>query len=329
MVVAKLWTLRKHFEGFPKKDDFELKEEELPELKDGEVLLEAVFLSVDPYMRPYSKKIMKEGDIMIGTQIARVSASNNSKFPVGCYVVSSSGWRTHTISDGKKIELMLADWPENISRSLGLGTVGMPGCTAYFGLLEILQIKPGDVLLVNAAAGAVGMSVGQIAKIKGCKVIGCAGTDEKVALLKQMGFDEAFNYKTVKSLDSALKQASPDGYDCYFDNVGGEFSNVVINQMKQYGRIAVCGAISGYNDVEPQKGAYIQAPMIFKQLRMQGFVVSTWNNRREESEKALMAWVKEGKLKSKEHITTGFEKMPDAFMGMLKGENIGKAVVKI
>ncbi|NWY29494.1 PTGR1 reductase, partial [Pheucticus melanocephalus] len=257
MVIAKAWALKKHFDGFPKTSDFDLKKIELPNLKDGgeqKLLLESVFLSVDPYMRPYSRRDMKEGDIMIGTQVARVVESKNPAFTVGAFVVAGRGWRTHFISDGKDLQLLPSNWPESLPKSLALGTVGMPGLTAYFGLLEVCKMKPGETVLVNAAAGAVGSVVGQLAKIGGCKVVGCAGSDDKVAYLKQIGFDEAFNYKTVKSLDEALRKASPDGYDCFFDNVGGEFASVAISQMKKYGRIAVCGAISQYNDSVPQKG---------------------------------------------------------------------------
>ncbi|XP_069048552.1 prostaglandin reductase 1 [Lepisosteus oculatus] len=328
MVRAKTWTLRKHFEGFPQDSDFELKEQELPEPKDGEVLLEAVFLSVDPYMRPYSKVRMKEGDVMIGSQVAKVLESKDPRFPVGSYVVSNCGWRTHSICTGEQLEALLSNWPENIPKSLALGTVGMPGLTALYGLTEVCEMKPGDVVLVNAAAGAVGSVVGQIAKIKGCKAVGCAGSDSKVAYLKEMGFDEAFNYKTVSSLEEALKKASPEGYDCFFENVGGQFSTVALEQMKPFGRIAVCGCISVYNDVTPQTGPYVHPQLLFKQLRMEGFLVYRWKHKNEESLKQLMTWVKEGKLKYREHITAGFANMPRAFMGMLKGENTGKAIVK-
>ncbi|NXS90543.1 PTGR1 reductase, partial [Jacana jacana] len=329
MVIAKVWVLKKYFEGFPKISDFDLKNVELPNLKDGELLLESKFLSVDPYMRPYSRRDMKEGDVMIGTQVARVVESKNPAFTVGAFVVGRSGWRTHFISDGKGLQLLLSNWPESLPRSLSLGTVGMPGLTAYFGLLEVCKIKPGDTVLVNAAAGAVGSVVGQLAKIGGCRVVGCASSDDKVVYLKELGFDEAFNYRTVTSLDEVLRKASPDGYDCFFDNVGGEFASIAINQMKKYGRIAVCGAISQYNESVPQKGPYIQVPMILKELRMEGFIVSRWANRREEGLKALLKWVMEGKVKYREQVTEGFENMPTAFIGMLRGENIGKAIVKV
>ncbi|XP_030048222.1 prostaglandin reductase 1 isoform X2 [Microcaecilia unicolor] len=273
MVFSKAWTLEKHFKDFPKPSDFKLQEIKLPEIKDGEVLLEALFLSVDPYMRSYSFVVMKEGDIMIGSQVARL--------------------------------------------------------TAYFGLFEVCHLKEGDTILVNAAAGAVGSVVVQIAKIKGCKVVGCAGTDVKVAYLKEIGCDEAFNYKTVSSLEEALKKASPSGYDCYFDNVGGAFSRVALLQMKQYGRIALCGAISVYNDTAPQIGTYPVVSFILKELKMEGFIVTRWKDKSEEALKQLMTWVVEGKLKYHEHITEGFDNMPTGFLGMLKGENTGKAIIKV
>uniref|UniRef100_A0A3Q2PBF8 Prostaglandin reductase 1 n=1 Tax=Fundulus heteroclitus TaxID=8078 RepID=A0A3Q2PBF8_FUNHE len=329
MVQAKSWILAKHFDGFPKDSDFKLKVEELPAPKNGEVLLEAVFLSVDPYMRPFSKLYMKEGDVMIGTQVAKVIQSQNSAFPVGSHVVSSCGWRTHTLSDGKDLTLLMADWPKDVPMSLAVGAIGMPGLTALYGVEAVLQAKKGETLLVNAAAGAVGTVVGQIAKIKGCKVVGSAGSDAKVAYLKELGFDEAFNYKTVSSLEEALKKAAPEGYDCFFENVGGHFSTVALAQMRNFGRIAVCGSISTYNDGSPQTGPYPHTMMIFKQLKMEGFLQNRWREKNPESLKRLMTWLQEGKLKYREHVTKGFENMPAAFMGMLQGENIGKAVIAV
>ncbi|MGH0158072.1 UNVERIFIED_CONTAM: hypothetical protein FKN15_073955 [Acipenser sinensis] len=177
MVIAKTWTLCKHFVGFPEFSDFEMKEQQLPETKDGEVLLEAVFLSVDPYMR--------------------VVESKNPSFPVGCYVVASTGWRTHSISDGKDLQLLLTDWPDNIPKSLGLGTIGMPGLTAYYGLMEVCQVKDGDIVLVNAAAGAVGSVVGQIAKIKFLKTS---------MILKKLRMEGLVTFKYKQRDEKSLKQ---------------------------------------------------------------------------------------------------------------------------
>lgn len=329
MVQAKIWILTQHFDGFPKDSNFELRLEQLSEPKDGEVLLEALFLSVDPYMRPFSKYRMQEGDVMIGTQVAKVIQSKNSAFPEGSHVVGRCGWRTHTLSDGTGLVPLLPDWPQDLSMSLALGAIGMPGLTALYGLEDVLGLKAGETLLVNAAAGAVGSVVGQIAKIKGCKVVGSAGTDAKVAFLKELGFDAAFNYKTISSLEETLKKASPDGYDCYFENVGGPFSCIALTHMKPFGRIAVCGSISSYNDTVPQTGPYPHLTMIMKQLKMEGFMVGRWEHKNQESLKRLLIWQKEGKLQCREHITKGFENMPLAFMGMLQGDNLGKAVVQV
>lgn len=329
MVKAKFWILNRHFDGFPKDSDFQLKEEEISEAKDGEVVLEAVFLSVDPYMRPFSQIRMKEGDVMIGTQVAKVIQSKNPAFPLGSHVVSRSGWRTHSLSDGTDLVPIMSEWPQNLPLSLALGTVGMPGLTALYGIEEVLGLKTGETLLVNAAAGAVGSVVGQIAKNMGCRVVGSAGSEAKVAFLKELGFDQVFNYKTVGSLEEALRSASPEGYDCYFENVGGPFSSVAIQQMKEFGRIAVCGSISTYNDAIPQTGPYPHMIMIIKQLKMEGFMQSRWAHKHPESLKRLLGWVREGKLQYREHVTKGFEKIPAAFMGMLKGDNIGKAVVAV
>ncbi|KAI7814639.1 putative prostaglandin reductase 1-like, partial [Triplophysa rosa] len=256
-VQAKTWVLKWHFEGFPKDGDFELKVVELPELRNGEVLLEAVFLSVDPYMRPFSRVRMQDGDVMIGTQVAKVIQSNNPAFPVGCHVVGRCGWRTHTVSDGSDITRVLADWPQDVSLSHALGAIGMPGDT------------------------------------------------------------------------SAKKQNFPIFKFEFWFQVGGHFSSVAIQQMKTFGRIAVCGGISLYNDTTPQTGPYPHLTMIFKQLKMEGFLVGRWEHKNEESLKRMLTWMQEGKLKCREHVTVGFENMPAAFMGMLRGENIGKAIIKV
>ncbi|XP_053558639.1 prostaglandin reductase 1-like [Bombina bombina] len=328
MVLAKSWTMVRQFDGAPKLEDFKLIEKELPPLNDEELLMESMFLSVDPYMRVFSSSL-KEGDVMIGTQVARVVESKDPAFPVGGYYIGHAGWTTHFISNGKDMKTLPANWPENLPISLAVGAVGMPGLTAYFGLLEICKPKPGDVVLVNCAAGAVGSIVGQIAKIKGCKVVGSASAEEKVAYLKEIGYDEAFNYKTVSSLEEALKQASPQGYDCYFENVGGKYADTALQQMKDFGRIAVCGTISMYNDSVPQTGPYIQPYLLFKQLRMEGFIVLSWEEKFPEALKQLLEWIVEGKLKYREHVTEGFENMPAGFIGMLNGENIGKAIIKV
>lgn len=207
----------------------------------------------------------------------------------------------------------------------------MPGNTAYFGLLEICKPKEGETMVVSGAAGAVGSLVGQIGKIKGLRVIGIAGTDDKCDwIVKDLGFDVAINYKTA-NLEEELKKAAPNGVDCYFDNVGGEISSVVLNQMNEFGRISVCGSISAYNaDVANYPRVPDLAKLFnWKQLRMEGFLVPRWTNRWMEGLKQMAEWIMQGKIKYEETVTEGFENMPAAFIGMLNGANTGKAIVKV
>uniref|UniRef100_A0A8C0CJ55 15-oxoprostaglandin 13-reductase n=1 Tax=Balaenoptera musculus TaxID=9771 RepID=A0A8C0CJ55_BALMU len=279
MVHAKSWTLKKHFVGHPTNSDFELKTVELPPLKNGEVLLEALFFTVDPYMR--------------------VVESKNSAFPIGTTVVAPSGWTAHSISDGKNLEKLLAEWPDTLPLSLALGMVGMPSLKACSGRLDICGVQGGETVLVNVAAGAVGSVVGQIAKLKGCKVVGAAGSDRRVTCLEKYGFDVAFNYKTVKSLEETLQKASPEGYDCDFDNVGVEFSNVVIPQIKKFGRIAIRGPISTYNRTGPLPPGPPEA-IIFKELHFEGFPVYRWQGEVREALKDLLTGVSEIKRENEE-----------------------------
>eukprot|EP00731_Ephydatia_muelleri_P016525 Em0009g949a len=344
MVVAKKYVLKSHFQGLPKREDLEIVEEELPPLKDGEILTETLWLSVDPYMRPYSQR-MKLGDTMIGELVAKVTESKNPGYAVGDVIVTNVGWRTHTILGESFFQQSMpkirkVDPSINLPSSTAVGILGMPGP------------KSGETLVVTGAAGAVGSAVGQIAKIKGCRVVGFAGSDDKVAYLKSIGFDEAINYKTVTSISDAVKKACPNGVDMFFDNVGGEFFEVVLSQMNTFGRVSVCGCISQYNLEEPPKdvvwvaGAYlgpvvvmciilvstrpVSSLILFHQLKVEGFLVWRWNIEEwAASFKEIAQWIQEGKLKYEETVTEGFDKMFDAFLGLFKGENLGKAVVKV
>lgn len=334
MVKAKKFVFAKHFQGLPKDSDLKLEEEDLPALKDGEALFEAVYLSVDPYMRPYTARL-PEGITMIGEQFAKCVESKNPEFKKGCHVLGFFGWRTHTIVAGKGEDLRItrvdvADF-DKLPTSLALGTLGMPGATGYLGLMYHGEPKAGETVLVNAAAGAVGSVVGQVAKIKGCKVIGYAGTEAKCKWLKELGFDHVFNYKTA-NLDETLKQAAPDGVNVYFDNVGGEFSNTVLmKHMAVRGRVVLCGCISSYNAQEPAKETSIWPMILFKRLTIRGIIVNQdytptqWK----EAFAFMGQWIKEGKMKYKETVTQGFENMPKAFLGLFTGDNIGKAIVKV
>jgi len=333
MVKAKKFVFQKHFVGLPKETDLKLVEEELPALKDGEFLAEAVYLSVDPYMRAYSSRL-QAGETFIGSQVAKVIESKNEKYPVDQYIVGEFGWRSHTISEGKKSALGFpAPWhipdPEDLPLSLSLGVLGMPGNTSYFGFLEICQPKPGETVVVTGAAGAVGSHVGQIAKIKGCTVIGVTGSDKKGKwLVDELKFDHFVNYKDP-NFKEQLAKAAPKGIDCYFDNVGGEISSIILNQMNTFGRISVCGAISAYNEATVPKASIVQYPILFHQLKMEGFVVLKWWDRWFEGIRQNKEWIEEGKLKYKETITEGFENTFKAFVDMLQGGNLGKAIVKV
>ena len=242
------------------------------------------------------------------------------------------GWRTHTIVDPSKIpvkhDLYLLPDLGDISSSVALGALGFPGNSAYYGFLDICKPKEGEVVAVSGAAGAVGSLVGQIAKIKGCKVIGFAGSDEKCKWLEnELGFDKAINYKQ-DNLEQLLKEAAPDGIDCYFDNVGGTLSYLIIDQMRQFGRISICGAISGYNDEKIMVPSF--QTFHRRQLKMEGFINYRWIDQwMKEGMFEMLQWIKDGKVKIHETITEGFENTPKAFIEMMSGKNFGKAIVKV
>ncbi|XP_055526137.1 prostaglandin reductase 1-like isoform X2 [Wyeomyia smithii] len=329
MYTAKKWIYARAFDGKPKPEDFRLEEETVPPLKEEEFLARAEFLSVDPYMRIYILAY-PVGSVMIGGQIAQVVESKNVAFPVGAHVFGQFGWRTLSICNPAGIDIrkpyVLPEFG-SLPRSLGIGTLGTVGNSAYFGLLEVCRPQEGETLAVSGAAGAVGSLVGQIGKIKGCTVIGLAGTDEKCAWLREIGFDCAINYRTA-DVEEELKLAAPNGVDCYFDNVGGKLTAIVRRQMRTFGRIAVCGTISMYND-GPTLVEDPQRDFVGKQLVQEGFSVHRWTDRWFEGIEQNKRWIQEGRLKYRETITEGFENMPKAFIEMMCGGNIGKAIVKV
>jgi prostaglandin reductase 1 len=320
--------MAKKFQGAPKLSDFAITEKELPPLKDGEFLCKAEFLSVDPYQRAYAGRFT-DGTPMIGYQVAEILESKDKNFPVGKKVVGHFGWRTHTISKaGDEAEPYLMPDMYGLPNSAAVGLLGMPGMTAYFGLKECCEPKPGETLVVNAAAGAVGSAVGQIGKILGCKVIGYAGDDDKLQWLKnELGFDHVFNYKKV-DLAKSLKEAAPNGVDCFFDNVGGTFAITVYEHMNQFGRICQCGSISSYNNTKVNMVPEFLGIFTFKELCLRGFYVSRTFPKWPEANKIMGQWIKEGKLKFRETVVDGFENMPQAFMDLLDGKNVGKMIVK-
>jgi len=331
MVLSKKIIYATEMKGFPTDENFRIEEEELDEnsLQENQMLIKTICLSVDPYMRLFEKKI---GDVMLGEVLGEVLASKSKHYNVGDKVLAKPGWRTHAVVNG--LDSDVRPYPligSQLPPSLALGTVGMTGATAYFGLIDICDPQPGEVVLVSAAAGAVGSIVGQIAKLKGCVVIGFAGTEAKIAHLKDdLGFDFAFNYKTC-DVEESIKSVAPEGVDCYYDNVGGEFANIVVKNMKHKGRVCVVGGVSQYNAVATSKVQDRTIDFIVKEIRMQGMMVYSKPLKRwyDEAFKNIISWIEEGKIKYEETITNGFENMPAAFMGMLRGANTGKAVVYV
>jgi NADPH-dependent curcumin reductase CurA len=318
--------------GMPVNENFRMEEVELPEIKDDEILLSGLYYSVDPYMRgrmndakSYAPPFEIDKPIM-GSVIGKVVESKSGKFKKGDVVVGMLPWQKKFIATEKqltKIDTELAP------ASYYLSILGMTGLTAYFGLMHIGKPKAGETVVVSGAAGAVGIVVGQIAKIQGCRVIGIAGSDEKIAMLKnEFGFDEAINYKTTKDISKTIAAACPKGVDVYFDNVGGEISDAVINNINFDARIPLCGQISLYNSTEAPMGPRLQPMLLTRSVLMQGFIVSNFQAQFPEGIKMLGQWVKEGKLKFTETIVHGFENLPNALLGLFKGENTGKMVVE-
>jgi NADPH-dependent curcumin reductase CurA len=327
------FTLATRPVGMPKESDFKLVETPVLDPGPGELLVKALYVSVDPYMRgrlrdakSYAAPV-EIGGVMVGGVAGEVVASNNPRFAVGDIVQGDLGWQEYAITSGKqvrKVDRALAP----ISTSLGV--LGMPGLTAYFGLLDIGQPKAGETVVVSGAAGAVGSLVGQIAKIKGCRAVGIAGTDDKVRwLVDELGFDGAFNYKTTKNYVERLKGLCPKGIDVYFDNVGGLVTDAVIPLLNVRARMAICGQISQYNQESPEPGPRWLWALIVKQARAEGFLVFQFADKYEQGLAEMAGWIKAGKLKYREDIVEGFENLPRAFIGMLEGDNTGKRLVKV
>ncbi len=317
--------------GMPKESDFRLVESPVPALADGQILLRTLFLSVDPYMRGRMTGIrtyadpVDIGQRMVGGTVGKVVQSTNPQFRVGDFVVGYWGWQEYVVSDGKGLQKLD---PSLAPVSTALGVLGMPGMTAYFGFLEICQPKPGETVVVSGAAGAVGSLVGQIAKIKGCRAVGIAGTDDKVAWLTgELGFDAAFNYKSTQDYVAKLKELCPGGIDCYFDNVGGPVTDAVLPVLNVHARISISGQISQYNSAKPEPGVRPYIYLLSKQSRAEGFIVSQWMNRFPEGVAQMAQWLREGKLKYREQVVAGFENAPRALIGVLSGDNTGKMLV--
>ncbi|MFC4691430.1 NADP-dependent oxidoreductase [Dokdonia genika] len=333
MNTTKVILLKNRPSGKPSSSDFEFTEEQVPEINDGEILLETAYVSVDPYLRgrmqdakSYVPPFELNKPIHSGV-VAKVIATKNDNFKEGDYVSGMLDWKEVQKSTGEELHKVSKD---NAPLPAYLGTLGMTGLTAYFGLKEIGKPKEGETILVSGAAGAVGSIVGQIAKIKGCRVVGVAGSDEKIEKLKKdFSYDDGFNYNTEDDLNAAIQRTCPDGVDVYWDNVGGELSDAVFFNINQKARIINCGAIAVYNDNKVPTGVSPQVFLIKNSALMQGFIVSNYMDSFPEGVQQLSKWYGEGKLHHEDTIVEGFENIPQAFIDLFDGKNTGKMLVKI
>jgi hypothetical protein len=333
MNTTRTINLKSRPKGMPELTDFEFTTSEIAELQEGEVLVSSKYISVDPYLRGRmsdAKSYVAPFELnkpITSLGIAEVIESKNNNFSKGDYVSGMLQWKETQVT--KADELLKVD-PNKAALSAYLGVLGMTGLTAYLGLTEIGKPKKGETLLVSGAAGAVGSVVGQIGKIFGLHVVGIAGTDEKVEILKsEFGFDQAINYNTAQNMNEAIAKSCPKGVDIYFDNVGGEISEAVLFNINTFSRTVNCGAISVYNTTEVPKSISVQPFLIKKSSSMQGFVISNYADKHSEGIKQLAEWLHQGKLTYIETIVDGFDKIPNAFIDLFKGKNKGKMIVKI
>ncbi|GAA5133384.1 NADP-dependent oxidoreductase [Thalassotalea piscium] len=323
--------------GAPDPDNFKLAVTDKPTAKQGEVLLRTVYLSLDPYMRgrmndakSYAEPVGL-GEVMVGGAVCRVESSLNDDYKTGDWVVAFSGWQDYCISDGKDL-LKLSDNLPYPSKALGI--LGMPGLTAYMGLLDIGQPKTGETVVVAAATGAVGSLVGQIAKIKGCNVIGIAGGAEKCEYaVNTLGFDHCLDHY-ADDFAEQLSAVATAGIDVYFENVGGKVFDAILPLLNSCARIPLCGLISQYNATElpegPDRMAMLMGSLLVKRIKMQGFIVfDDYGHRYAEFSQQMSKWLMAGEIKDKEHLVTGLENAVDAFIGLLAGKNFGKVIVRV
>ncbi|GGN42761.1 hypothetical protein FHR83_007166 [Actinoplanes campanulatus] len=320
--------------GWPTVDNFEIAETSVPEPGPGQVLIRNVFMSVDPYMRGRMNDVksyippFRLGRPLDGGAVGEVVASNADGVPVGAFVSHNLGWREFAAADATRVQVVDPAAAPSLSAYLGL--LGMTGLTAYVGLLDIAQFREGDTVFVSGAAGAVGSVVGQIARLRGAKrVIGSAGSAEKARyLVDDLGFDAAFNYKDAPVREQ-LRAAAPDGIDVYFDNVGGDHLEAAIGSLNTFGRVALCGAIAQYNDTTPAAAPRNLAAAIGKELNLRGFIVGNHGHRTPDFVAEVGGWLREGRITARETIVDGLENAPEAFLGLLRGENTGKMVVRL
>ncbi|HXJ43076.1 MAG TPA: NADP-dependent oxidoreductase [Bryobacteraceae bacterium] len=322
-------------EGEPTPDNFRLETVETAPLKEGEVLLRTLYLSLDPYMRgrmsdaPSYAEPVKIGEVMVGSTVSEVMESTVAGLQKGDTVTGFSGWQEYAVVPARGLRKLN---PENGPVSLALGVLGMPGLTAYTGLLNIGNPKPGETVVVSAASGAVGAVVGQIAKIKGCRVVGVAGGEAKCQyVVEELGFDACVDHRSA-TLHDDLKAACPKGVDVYFENVGGKVLEAVLPRMNDFSRMPVCGLISQYNLTDlspgPDRTAVLMRAVLTKRIRMQGFIVLDYASQMPDFLHDVATWLRDGKMKYKEDIVDGLDKAPEALIGVLNGRNFGKMLVR-
>jgi NADPH-dependent curcumin reductase CurA len=312
-------------QGMPRPEDFAVVEVDLADPGEGEALIQNVWMSVDPYMRPRFAADQGLNEALIGGGVGRVIASHNAKLPVGAVVRHGAGMRERFVSDGRGLQTLQPD--PDLPLSVYMHALGGTGITAYGGLLEIGRLKDGEQVFVSTAAGAVGSVVAQIAKIKGCYVVGSTGSDDKAAWLRdEVGLDAVINYKT-QNLRQALEAATPKGIDVYFENVGGEHLDAALTRMNVHGRIPVCGMISTYNGGgEPVRGL---SNIIYRRVTLQGFVASDFGHIQSKFVEDMTGWLKSGQIKFQETTLEGFERAPEGLIGLFEGRNAGKMLIRV
>jgi NADPH-dependent curcumin reductase CurA len=317
--------------GFPEEGLFEVAETPIPDPAEGQVLVRNAYFSVDPYMRPRMNDVRSYvapftlGEAMTGGAVGRVAASRDERYAEGDWVLHYLGWREWALADGTAL------WrldPEAAPVTTALGVLGMPGFTAWYGTFAVGLPQEGETVLVSGAAGAVGSAAGQMAAIAGCRVLGSAGSAEKLAWLRELGFDGVFDYRE-QSPREALAELAPDGIDIYFDNVGGDQLEAAIGALRTRGRVVACGSISRYNDAQPAPGPRNMFLVVTKRLRIEGFIIRDHYDRFGEFVGEAAEWVRDGRLRYRETVVEGIENAPKAFLGLLRGENIGKMLVKV
>lgn len=321
--------------GEPTQENFRTETVPLPELADGEVLLQTRYLSLDPYMRGRMNDAKSYaagvgiGEPMVGGTVSRVLRSNAAGFAEGDHVLGHGGWQTHSV---EQADGLVALDESAAPLSTALGVLGMPGLTAYAGLLQIGKPQPGETVVVAAATGPVGSAVGQIAQLKGARAVGIAGGPEKVAYLKELGFDAAIDHR-ADDFTHQLAAATGDGIDVYFENVGGKVWDAVLPRMNEFGRVPVCGLVSGYNATSlpegPNRVPVLMSTVLQKSLTLRGFIVREYSDQMAQFRRDMTEWIASGQVKYREDVTDGLQNTVEAFIGLLRGENFGKAVVKV